>query len=314
MTAFCFRSLSFGRNGLSALTLMTVSGALLLGATQETKPPAEPPPTPPPATAPAQAEPPKDLPRAIDLVNASMEALGGKDKFDAIETMAIVGHMASPMGEIKMDMKSSKSGSFILNQSMAGMGETSMGSNGTIGWMHNPMTGYELLPEEQAKQVKRQSNMYRMLFNIMDEFKTIETIDKVDFVGTESYKIRMTPRNEGDPEQMGFFGVEDKIFRGFEIKQDGGPMGEVTVTVQLLDWKTINDIKVFNKMTIDQMGMTMDMVFTEVEFNNVDPAVFALPEEVKTLVAELSSPAVSPTAPSTTPAAPTTAPDAPKSE
>jgi hypothetical protein len=289
---------------------MAVAGSLLLGMTQETKPPAEPPPTPPPAPAPAEAEPPKDLPRAIDLVNASMEALGGKAKFDAIETMAIVGQMASPMGEIKMDMKSSKGGSFILNQSMAGMGETSMGSNGTIGWMHNPMTGYELLPEEQAKQVKRQSNMYRMLFNITDEFKTIETIDKTDFAGAECFKVRMTPRDEGNPEQMGFFGVEDKILHGFEIKQDGGPMGEVTVTVQLLDWKTINDIKVFNKMTIDQMGMTMDMVFTEVEFNKVDPAVFALPEEVKALVADLSSPSVSPAAPT----APTTAPDAPKPE
>jgi hypothetical protein len=147
---------------------------------QETKPPAAPPPTPP-ATAPADAAPRTDLPKGIDLVNASMEALGGKAKFDAVESMSIIGNMASPMGEINMEMKSSKAGAFILNQSMAGMGETAMGSDGTIAWMHNPMAGYELLAEDQAKQVKRQSNMYRMLFNMPEESEF--DIDKTDFAG-----------------------------------------------------------------------------------------------------------------------------------
>lgn len=311
MTALLVRSIQLGRTCLATCALAIVGGIGFSAFAQETKPPTTPPPVPPPATAPAEVAPPKDLPKAIDLVNASMAALGGKDKFDAIETMAIIGQMSSPMGDIKMDMKSSKAGSFILNQSMAGMGETAMGSDGTVGWLHNPMSGYELLNEEQAKQVKRQSNMYRMLFNIPEEFKTIETVDKTDFAGTDCYKVRMTPRDETNPEQMGFFGVEDKILHGFEIKQDAGPAGEMIVTVQFLDWKTINDVKVFNKMSIDQMGMTMDMVFTEVEFNKVDPAVFALPEEVKKLVAEKSSPAVPPTAP---PRAPTTAPAAPRPE
>jgi hypothetical protein len=57
------------------------------------------------------------------------------------------------------------------------------------------------------------------------------------------------------------------------------------------------------------MGMNMDMKFTEVEFNKVDPAVFELPEEVKKLVEDKRNAG---SIPSPTPAPNTPAPSAPK--
>ena len=94
-------------------------------------------PVAPKADTPAATTPAKNLPKAIDIVHAAQDAMGGKKKFEAIESTAIRGQMDSPMGPITMDLKSAKPNRFLMKQGIAGMGENTMGSDGTTAWVNN---------------------------------------------------------------------------------------------------------------------------------------------------------------------------------
>ena len=270
--------LAFGNALMLSVTLWV--GAAAFGQETATPPPAAPKPAP--------TEPAKDLPAALSIVKSSIEAMGGQKAIDAIESTSIKGNIASPMmpAAINMEIKSAKGGKMFMKQELPGMGEGTAGSDGTTAWKSDPMSGgYQLMSPEEAKQTVKRSNMYNILFNIENEFKTLETVDKTSFNGEECYKVRMVSEDKSVPEQMGYFSLANKLMTGLETTEEG-PMGPVTTTFHFKDWKELNDVKVFSALDLERMGMNMTMTFSEVEFNKVDPAVFELPAEVKKLVAE----------------------------
>lgn len=275
-------------------SLIAVGASLLVGvsaAAQDTPPGTRPSPRPstqPAATKPDTA-PPKDLPPAKEIIDASIKAMGGKEAFEAIESTSIKATMTgSPMGDVNMTMVSAKPGRFLVTQSMPAMGETSIGCDGTVGWMNSPMMGgYQLLDEQQTKEMQQQSNMFRLVLKMEEDYPDHETVDKTEFNGQDCYKIKLV--NPEGKEGFAFFSVDKKLIQGMEVKEET-PMGAVNVSITFDQWKEIGDVKVFTKMNIEQMGMAMAMTFNEVDFNKADPAAFELPEEVKELVKKRDAP------------------------
>lgn len=264
----------------------------------------------PPATAPAASQPAKDLPKAEDVIKAALDAMGTKKVFEDLKSVAIKASMTTPMGDMSMDMKTLKPGSFLLMQVLPGMGESSMGSNGMVGWSHSAM-GYQLLDKENLDQVRNQSNMYRMVFNVQEDFPTMETVDLVQFNHMDCYKVKMLAKDPEMPSQFGFFAVEGKLMQGMEVSQEG-PMGAMTTTITFGEWKKIDPLTLFTKLSIDQAGIQMGpMNITEVEFNNLEPTAFEPPAEVLDLVKAKAAEAASQPAPASASAPATTIPASP---
>lgn len=255
--------------------------------------PATPPPTTPATSKPAsrpESAPAKDLPAPKDIIDACIEAMGGKKKFEAIQSTMIKATMSSPMiGEMGMELYSAKPGKFLIKQKLPqNMGEISIGSDGKVGWMNNPMQGgVKLLDDNQSKKMEQQSTLYRIVLNMAEDCKDLQTIDRTDFNGESCYKLKMI--NEEGSEQFAYFSVDKKLIRAVQINQEG-PMGPATTTVKFEDWKAKDDLNIFTKMNIEQGGMEMTLTFDEVEFNKADPAVFALPDEVKALIEKKENP------------------------
>ena len=120
-----------------------------------------------------------------------------------------------------------------------------------------------------------------MVLNMEDDNKDLQTVDRAQFDGEDCYKLKMI--NEEGSEQFAFFSVDKKLIRAMQVNQEG-PMGPASTTVKFEDWKTKDGLNLFNKLNIEQGGMEMTLTFDEVEFNKVDPAVFELPDDVKTLL------------------------------
>jgi hypothetical protein len=251
-----------------------------------------PPATAPAATAPAATQPPKDLPKAEDIIKAALDAMGTKKAYDDLNTIAIKAAMTTPMGDMTLDTKSAKTGSFLMSQELPGMGGSSMGYNGTIGWSH-AQGSYQLLEKEQVEQVKSQSNLYRVVFNLMEDFPSLETVDLVKFNDMDCYKIRMVGKGPDAPTQFGYFAVEGKLMQGMEVSQES-PMGEVKTIVKFSDWKKFEPLTLFTKLNIDQAGMQLGpMNINSVEFNNLEPSAFEPPAEVLELAKEKAAAAAS---------------------
>ncbi len=220
-----------------------------------------------------------------------------------------------------MELRSTRDGKFHITET----GATAPGAasvvvfDGKHGWS-NTARGYELLSEPQVAQLKDQFGMifpFWVALNPDASFKTFKTTELTKLNEKDCYKVAVTVDGQSPFQHFGYFDVESKLLCGTGISQDG-PMGTVAVNFRFGDWKEIDKLKTFSKITIDQPGQNpLDFAYTDIEVNKVDPAVFAQPDEVKELIKKQEAPPAA--APSTPPTdapppapAPATPPPAPK--
>src|SRR5690606_2930326 len=85
-----------------------------------------------------------------------------------------------------------------------------------------------------------------------------------------------------EAEQYFYFNVETGLPAGAESTQESR-FGPMSVTIVFEEWKGFGDLNLFTRMKMSQMGQNVTFNWTELEFDTVDDAVFALPEEVKKL-------------------------------
>ncbi len=290
------------------LWLVAAAMAVAQDAPPAGDPPAPAPPPAPVATAPAQsqpapAEPAKNLPSAKDIVWRSIEAMGGREAFDAVKSAATKAEVVGPMGQMTLEMNWMAPNMILVRQTSGDSGGgTSIGSDGTVTWAKGPMD-VQILPNEQGKQIQQQASMFLLVQRIESEQKELKTVDQVKFADHDCYRI-YGKDNDGI-ESMFFFDVKDHLIRGGETTMPS-PMGEMTQTVRFGEWKEDAGIKYFTKLDIEQTGMSITLTITEVKFNTLNEAMFALPEEVKAMLKEREA------APPTTHPAPTTEPEQPK--
>lgn len=266
---------------IAIASIRTLAGVLAvnaatLAAAQDSSQPVPPIPPTQPATQPAA--PRTDLPAAKDILNKSIEAMGGEKAFDELKSSLIKATFSNPMGEAKIEMYWMKPNKVFIKQSMQGM-ESTMGSDGSVSWMRTPMDT-TILDPDQARDLQDQSNMFRMVIRMRDDATELATVDQVKFNEFDCYKVRATDRK--GQAQFALFDVKDHLIRGLETDEPGqGP-----AIVKFSEWKEDTGIKYFTKVEIERMGMSMPLVFDEVKFNSLDATTFALPDDIKALLKE----------------------------
>jgi len=240
----------------------------------------------------------KTLPEGKKIVEDTIEAMGGKEAIEKLESSKMMAEMSVGPNPAMAVMTTywAKPDLFMMKQSVQGM-VIILGYDGKIGWTSNPMSGgYELLEDEQIEQVRGQANMHGNITRMAEDFQELETVDLVDFEGQKCYKVRMVPKTDDEseeaqeeapaPEQFSLFNAKTKLLDAMQMSQET-PMGAMTVTIKFKDWKKINDVMFYHRMIVEQTGQPpMEMRYTQIEFNKVDPSVFEAPEAVKELAKE----------------------------
>lgn len=240
----------------------------------------------PPATAPSApaAKPAADLPDADTLFKEARVAMGGEAAFKKIKSSKMSLTMNTPMGAMETMLASAQPDKYLVRREVPGMGTFDIGLNGTIGWASNPMQGgYQLLPKEAHAEVADQAVMYDMVGQFRRQFPEASTVDKVEFGGDSCWKVKMT--NADGETQHVYFDVSSHLPAGAE-QTESGPAGPVTSTVRFGDWREVGEVRVPHLMSVQQGPMAMDITVNEVSFNDVDEAMFAIPDEVKALAAD----------------------------
>ena len=235
------------------------------------------------ATAPApQAKPAADLPAAEKIIEKYIEATGGRAAIAAIDSIHMKGTMTVPANGMSgtMELWGAKPNKNLVKQTIAGIGESAEGFDGTVAWANSQMTGPMLLTGEQLKQRMADSD-FNVMLNPAARYSAMKTVEKTTFDGKEAYKLAMT-RKEGG-EDIEFYDVSTGLKLG-GIASRKSPMGDITITSTVSDYQKFGSILQPTKMKQSITGIDILVTFTEVEFNKVDPAVFALPAEIKALI------------------------------
>lgn len=224
----------------------------------------------------------ESLPSAKAILERYAKEIGGKEAFLKHKSQHVVGTIEMPAQKIsgKMEVFAARPNKLVMKVSMPGLGEVTTGYNGEVGWMNTAITGPMLLEGPMVEEVATQADFDHSLHDPAD-YKVMEVLGKEEFNGEECYKLKLVHR--GGFESVEYFSVKTGLQRGFIATQQT-QFGPVKATTIVSDYKKFADLYMPSRTLQKASGIETVMTIEETEFDQVDPSVFALPPEVKTLI------------------------------
>ena len=233
----------------------------------------------------APAEPAKQetLPSADDVIQNLINAMGGADAHKKITSRITEEKMVlESMGMEFLSKTMHKENNVRQEVNMASMGKQMQGRTGDVIWVSDPMQGSRVLEGEEAASMMRMSRLFPYLRTKLDypHRKTVG-IEKVG--DSDCYKLEMKPES-GDAVYWFIDKASHNLRRvGMTFKS---PMGELPMTMDLMDFRKIDGIVYPHKVNLDQGGMMKIVIETvSVQHNaEIADATFTLPPDIQKIV------------------------------
>jgi len=236
-------------------------------------------------SAPLQAQE-TDLPSAEEIIDRSIEVMGGRAAFERLYNNKSTGTMEMPQMGLKASTISYSAAPAKMYVAMEseGLGTMESGGDGEVYWERTMMTGPKVKKGEE-KAVARREAMFHGNLKWRELYPEVETtaIDTVD--GKPCYRILLTPV-DGQPETH-CYDVESGLLVKSEMKVKTD-MGVIPVETYLSDYREAEGVLSPHHvrqviMGIQEMLFTTDSLWYNVE---IPDSVFALPPNVAALLAK----------------------------
>jgi len=231
---------------------------------------------------PAAAQAPPALPTGRAVVDRFVAAIGGADTLRKYRSQRAVGTFEMPGPGITGQIEVFSAAPNLMRQRLVvpGLGTLESGYDGTVGWLDDPTIGPMVLDGKALAQMKVDADFYGALHG-EDLYQTVETVERTTFEGTDAYKLRLV--TTGGDEQFEYFSVETGLLVGGQSVRTL-PMGEFPTTTVMTEYKTFGGLQLATRWVQRSMGVEQTITITSIEFDGVDPAMFALPARIKALV------------------------------
>jgi len=210
----------------------------------------------------------KSDPKALKILDKSIEALGGRKLLKSIKDTTVTGSMELiTMGmEGSLTMYSKEPDKMRLDIEIMGMTIT-QAFDGEMGWMFNPQTGAnEELPEQMSDDLKRDAMGNELMLN-PEKHNIVYTYNGIEKLEDKDHHVLKQTHPDGWEATMY---VDAKTFLSYKIvSMTTNQMGvEVETESFTSDYKKVNGMMVAYTMTTYQDGEEfMTMTLTEIKFN-----------------------------------------------
>ncbi len=234
---------------------------------------------PAPASAVPDASP---LPSARSIVDRHVAAIGGRNAILAHTSSHATGTMTVSASGVTgvVNIYGAKPNKSLVKIRLGGIGEIVEGFDGTIGWSISPVVGPMLTQGKELEEKKFDAAFYSDLHE-PGRYESMKTVEKTTFEGRPCYKVSLV-RKSGS-EDFDFYDVETGLKAG-TIGSRESMMGPATLTQVQSDYKKFADLLVPTTLKQSAMGVQQVLTITSVEFDKVDPSVFAVPPQIKALL------------------------------
>lgn len=238
----------------------------------------------------AQAQNASSLPSAKDVVARYDKALGGE--------AAIRRHTSSTMrGTIEIQGTTLPfayyaAAPYLRMEKVTlpkDLGDSLSGFDGDLAWSFDPRTGAQISTGDDRESAKRDADFYYPL-NELSWFKSMETVGVEQFEGRSCYRLHGI--NNWNKSNDHFYDVETGLLAGYEFESDMGSGPTLTHEI-FSDYHTVDGVLVPMKQSVKikpkgaaDFSVFLTLTYTSVTFNDVNSAVFALPQAVRDLAAK----------------------------
>ncbi|MEO1369051.1 MAG: hypothetical protein AAFX50_17890, partial [Acidobacteriota bacterium] len=216
------------------------------------------------------------------VIDKNIEARGGQDAWDKVESAKITGKMTMGPGmELPMTMYFMRPGKVRMEMEMQGQ-QIIQAYDGESGWQIFPMMGKtdaQKMSDDEVRMVKRQADFEGPLLGWKDKGHNVELVGKEDVDGTEAYKLKVT-LDSGD---VAYTYLDAEYFLEFKqettIANQAGQDMKANVVVG--DYKEVSGLMLAHSMEFIPEGAPagMQISFSAIEINpkDVDEKLFAMP-------------------------------------
>lgn len=230
-----------------------------------------------------------------EIIAANIEAKGGEEAWNALETARMSGTMGMGGGaagsiEMPFTIEFKAPDNIRLEFTMQGM-TAIQAFDGEVGWSVMPFMGKtepEEMAEDQVKQLKDQADFKGVLFGYEAKGHTVELMGTEEVDGTPAYKLKVN-RADGDVDVIY---LDEEYFVEFKTESTREIQGnEVTVAMVVGDYKEVDGLLFAHSMEMSfgggetQQVITIESIETGVELPDDR---FAMPEKTE---AEAEAPA-----------------------
>ena len=213
-----------------------------------------------------------------------VEASGGRAALERYSSSRATGDFSIPAQGIAGDLEvfGAAPNKLLVRVDIPGFGMVRQGHDGQVGWSINPAMGPMVLEGRALDQLRQQADFLRPL-NVEAYVDSASVMEETEFDGRPCLKVRVVTK--WGEEYVEFFDVATGLLAG-NIRTQESPMGPIEATTILSGYQDFGGIQVPTKMVQQMMGMEQIITVTAVEYDTVDPTVFALPDQIAALISK----------------------------
>ncbi len=227
-----------------------------------------------------RAEEQAALPSGPALVNAFVEASGGREAFAKLHNRVTRGVIRIPAAGIEGFFTSyeAEPNYRYSAMSMGAMGTSEEGCDGNTAWSYHPSTGAQIRDGEELARSVRLAH-FNLPLHCEELYRSVECtgIDTLD--GRPLYRVELRPP-EGAPDLWLLDQETHLIAR--EIRTLKGPTGDMQVTSDLTGYRAVDGILYPFLTTQTVMGTRIELSVSSIEHNaEIVADRFVLPKAVQ---------------------------------
>jgi hypothetical protein len=222
------------------------------------------------------------LPSGRDVVARHIAAFGGEAAFKAVTSMHARGKISLTAQQIggEVEVFSARPNRQLVRGTIAGIGQTETGFDGSVAWSIDPVQGATLLTGRQRTEMADDAVFDAPLYR-PSHVKDLTVVAREQFDGRQAYRVKVTYVSGN--EQFEFFDVESGLLIGSEARRET-LMGVMPTTMVAREYRTFGGLRLPTVLVQKALGFEQQVTLTSYEFNTVAPETFALPARIKALI------------------------------
>jgi len=217
---------------------------------------------------------------AADVIDQYIEALGGKESIAKCESRHIEADFEIPGMTGKLDVYTAKPEKYRLLLVVEGFGEFEEGATKGRGWTLDPMSGAQLMTDEQlASTMARTGHNGELHYS--DRYESMALAGEEEFDGVKCYKLRLEASWGSSFE---FFEIETGLLRGTQGDMIVNGGAKVAMTIMFREYAEFSG-RLYASKTVQSTPMgEQTITVTGVTHDSVKDDAFVPPKQVLPLL------------------------------
>jgi len=223
------------------------------------------------------------LPPADQILDAYVEATGGRDAYDRISNRVTRGTMEIVGQGVTMDLTiyNAKAGKLYMIVESEATGRIEKGTDGKVVWENSAMMGPQIKEGQERSDFLREAALDKYA-RWREVYGDAECVGAESVDGNPAYKVNLTPK-DGRPQSL-YFDQASKLLVKVDLTVEN-PMGVIPVETYLRDYRKVDGLLLPYTARVVVMGQERLMTTESIEQNvDLPEDRFGLPEEVRALL------------------------------